>query len=198
MVFNLILTAAGLGAGLAMDAFAAAVSNGMIIKKTKFRHEFITGIFFGFFQMLMPMIGWISGIGLSEYIEDYAHWLAFFLLLFIGGKMILESLRKNRADKEKCCENPMDFKTLTLMAIATSIDAMLVGVSFAAGKMTAVNAFISSAVIGLITFVISFLGVKIGGKTAGKAADKAGVFGGGILIAIGTKILLEGLHIINV
>lgn len=193
---NLLLTAIVLGTGLAMDAFAVSVSNGMTLIQMKVRYAVKTALFFGFFQFLMTALGWLTGIGFSRFVESYAHWIAFFLLFYIGGKMLYETL----ADKDEGgqTENPLAFRTLTVLAIATSIDALLVGVGFAAGNMGLTAMLSSGGVIGAVTFCISFAGVLLGRKTGAHLHNKAGIFGGLILILIGFKILLEGLGIFHI
>lgn len=193
---NLLLTATILGAGLAMDAFAVSVSNGMTVVQLKLRHAFKTALFFGFFQLLMTALGWLMGISFSRYVEAYAHWIAFFLLIFIGGKMLYETLTER--DGERQTENPLAIQTLTVLAIATSIDALLVGVGFAAGNMDVRSMIVSCSVIGAVTFCLSFAGVLLGRKTGAHLQNQAGIFGGLILILIGFKILLEGLGIFHI
>ena len=181
-----------IGVGLSMDAFAAAVCRGLSMKKINYRHALIIGLFFGGFQALMPLIGWALGKQFAQYIESFDHWIAFGLLLIIGGKMILDVIR---GEDESCpYANGLDIKQLTVMAIATSIDALAVGVSFAFLKT---NIFSAVAVIGLTTFVLSLIGVLIGNRFGEKYKNKATLAGGIILIAIGAKILLEHLGIIN-
>ena len=180
------------GVGLSMDAFAAAVCRGLSMKKINYRHALVIGLFFGGFQALMPLIGWFLGKQFASYIERFDHWIAFGLLLIIGGKMIIDVIR---GEDESCpYSNGLDLKQLTVMAIATSIDALAVGVSFAFLKT---NIFSAIAVIGLTTFILSLVGVLIGNRFGEKYKDKATLAGGIILIAIGTKILLEHLGVIN-
>ncbi len=173
---------------LSMDAFAVSVSNGIALRSISTKDSVRTGIFFGVFQFLMPVIGWILGTSVKSYIEAIDHWVAFGLLLIIGGGMIKEALS---CDEEDCsCEVSLSSKKLALQAVATSIDALAVGISFA---MLDVNVLFASAVIGVICFCISFTGCKIG-KTIGHIVqEKAEIAGGIVLILIGLKILVEHL-----
>ena len=181
-----------IGVGLSMDAFAAAICRGLSMKKINYRHALIIGLFFGGFQAIMPLIGWLLGTQFASYIESFDHWIAFGLLLFIGGKMIIDVIR---GEDESCpYVNGLNLKQLTVMAIATSIDALAVGVSFAFLKT---NIFSAIGIIGVTTFVLSFIGVIIGNKFGEKYKNKATLAGGIILVAIGVKILLEHLGVIN-
>lgn len=181
-----------IGVGLSMDAFAAAVCRGLAMKKINYTHALIIGLFFGGFQALMPLVGWLLGRQFADYIEKFDHWIAFVLLLFIGGKMIIDVIR---GEDESCpYVDGLNVKQLTVMAVATSIDALAVGVSFAFLKT---NIFSAVAVIGLTTFILSLIGVLIGNRFGAKYKNKATLAGGIILIAIGTKILLEHLGVIN-
>ena len=173
---------------LSMDAFAVSVSNGIALRTISTKDSMRTGIFFGVFQFLMPVIGWILGTSVKSYIEAIDHWVAFGLLLIIGGGMIKEALS---CDEEECsCEVSLSSKKLALQAVATSIDALAVGISFA---VLDVNVLFASAVIGVICFVVSFTGCKVG-KTIGHIEqEKAEIAGGIVLILIGFKILVEHL-----
>lgn len=175
--------------GLSMDAFAVSVTSGIIIKNLQLRNALKIGIFFGFFQGFMPLLGWLAGINFSDYITKYDHWIAFILLSFIGIKMLREALAD---DDDKSDFNPLNNKVLLMLAIATSIDALAVGVSFAFLK---VSIFSSVCIIGIITFVLSTLGVYIGKMSGELLKKKAELTGGIILTLIGTKILLEHLNI---
>lgn len=174
--------------GLSMDAFAAAIGKGLDMKKIDYKWSFTVALFFGGFQALMPVIGWSLGEQFDKYITDYDHWIAFFLLVFIGGKMIIESF------KHECevPENNRSFKELIVLSVATSIDALAVGLSFALLNM---KILFSAIIIGIITFGLSFLGVILGYKFGCKYKDQAELFGGVILILIGLKILFEHLNI---
>ena len=170
--------------GLAMDAFAVSVSSGITIKDLKPRHGAKVAIFFGGFQALMPILGWLLGIGFKDYIERYDHWIAFVLLGFIGAKMLKESMD----DDCEYISDPLKNKVLLMLAIATSIDAMAVGVSFAFLKISILS---SSLIIGAITYVICFAGVYLGNKCGCVFKKKAEIAGGLILMLIGFKILAE-------
>lgn len=177
--------------GLSMDAFAVSICKGLSLGKIKVKHMIIAGLWFGGFQALMPAIGYFLGSFFADMITKYAHWVAFILLAFIGGNMIKESFEK--PDCECCGDSAMDVKTMFLMAIATSIDAMAVGVSFAFLKVAIVPAVLF---IGVITFVCSGIGVKIGSVFGAKYKSKAELAGGLVLILIGIKTLLDGLGIL--
>jgi len=180
------------GIGLAMDAFAVAVCKGLKMQKLNYKQMGLIALFFGGFQALMPLIGWILGKGFEAYIKSIDHWVAFGLLLFIGGKMAYESFKSD--DDEECCSK-FDIKELLIMAIATSIDALAVGIAFA---LKEINIFVAIAVIGIVTFIISALGVFIGHKFGAVYKSKAELAGGIILMLIGTKILLEDLGILTI
>jgi putative Mn2+ efflux pump MntP len=175
-----------------MDAFAVALCKGLKMRRLNFKHAAIIAFFFGFFQALMPLIGWALGINFEEYITSFNHWIAFILLSLIGGKMIWESMKKEE-DCECCKVELLDIKELLVMAVATSIDALAVGVSFA---FLRVSILPSIAVIGLITLMISYVGVVIGNGLGSKLKSKAELAGGVILIAIGMKILFDHLGVL--
>ena len=181
------------GLGLAADAFAVAMCKGVEMKKFVLKYALVIALFFGVFQAVMPLIGWAVASTFEQYITDYDHWIAFCLLFVLGGKMIWDSIKK---DDEAETEKPLNigFKTLLLMAVATSIDALAVGVTFA---FLQVNVWAAIALIGAITFALSFAGVFIGVKLGDKFEQKAEFVGGLILIMIGVKILLEHLGVIN-
>lgn len=179
------------GIGLAMDAFAVAICKGLKMPKLNYKQMGLIALFFGGFQALMPLIGWLLGKGFESYIKSIDHWVAFGLLMFIGGKMAIESFK---SDEEDCCCK-FDIKELFVMAIATSIDALAVGIAFA---LKDINIFIAIAVIGVVTFVLSALGVLIGHKFGAVYKSKAELAGGIILMLIGTKILLEDLGVITI
>lgn len=177
--------------GLSMDAFAVSICKGLSLGKIKLKHMCIVGLWFGGFQALMPAIGYFLGSFFADMVSKYAHWVAFVLLAIIGGNMIKETFEKD--DECDCCgEAAMDAKTMFVMAIATSIDAMAVGVSFAFLQVDIVPAV---TFIGVITFICSGLGVKIGSIFGNKYKSKAELAGGVVLILMGTKTLLEGLGI---
>lgn len=177
--------------GLSMDAFAVSISNGIILKKVTIRDALKTGLFFGGFQALMPTIGWFAGMTFSNYIKNIDHWIAFVLLAFIGGNMIYESLKSKKDDNSED-KDPNSIKVLLLMSIATSIDALAVGVSFA---MVGTSIWEPALIIGSTTFVISAIGVFIGKKAGNLFKKKAEIFGGIILILIGSKMLIEHLFL---
>lgn len=171
--------------GLSMDAFAVSVCKGLSLGKIKMKHMVIAGLWFGGFQGLMPAIGYFFGNFFAGFVNNYAHWIAFGLLAFIGGNMIKESF-----GKEEELDASMDVKSMLLLAIATSIDAMAVGVSFAFMQVQIVWAVLF---IGVITFTLSAVGVKVGSIFGTKYKSKAEFVGGLVLIVIGLKILIEGL-----
>lgn len=178
-----------LGVGLAMDAFAVSICKGLAMRKVNKKQALIIGLFFGGFQALMPAIGWWLCTGFAEYIENFDHWIAFGLLVFIGGKVVVEALTDKEEEIEvKEMDQPLDLKEMLLLAIATSIDALAVGISLAALGRPIVE---SSAVIGTVTFIISIIGVYIGNFFGNKYKKKAEITGGIILIFIGFKILCE-------
>ena len=185
-----------LAAALAMDAFGVSVSDGIILKKIHIRDAAKIGLFFGGFQFIMPCIDSFAAGFAMEYIEAFDHWIAFGLLLFLGGKMVYDGI----FDKEKKGEEKEDkplklgFVTLLIMAVATSIDALAVGVTFAFLK---VNVWLAVSIIGATTFTCSLIGVGIGVKVGDKFKNKAEILGGVILILLGVKILLEHLGVIS-
>jgi len=184
-----MLTVFLIGISLSMDAFSVSVTNGLCIKNIRFKESFMIALFFGFFQFLMPLLGFFAASIFGDYIKAVDHWIAFVLLFFIGLKMILESTEK----KKECCENKeniLGVKVLTLQAIATSIDALAVGVGLGALKIPLLS---SCLIIGLITFILCFSGVYIGKKAGDIFKGKAEILGGLILIGIGIKILIEHL-----
>lgn len=181
-----------IGIALSMDAFAVSVSKGLTVGKPKIKHYFIVGAWFGGFQALMPLAGYFLGKSFEKYITSVDHWIAFFLLAFLGGKMIKEALAKN--DDEKNMTDSFAFGTMLLMALATSIDALAVGITF---SFEEVNIWLAIGIIGLTTFAFSAVGLKLGSVVGDKFNKKAEIAGGIILILIGLKILLEGLGVIS-
>lgn len=177
---------------LAMDAFAVSVSNGIAIKDLKPKHGIKTGLYFGFFQFAMPLIGWALGTSFSNAISSVDHWVAFILLGAIGGKMIWDACHDDSCGKQtpRTAKEVLTARLLTVQAIATSIDALVVGVSFA---MLQVNVWFACTIIGVIAFLLSFLGSLLGKKIGCLFRQKAAIAGGIILIGIGLKILLEHL-----
>ncbi len=174
---------------VSMDAFGVSISNGMLIKKPQISFALTFGCFFGFFQFLMPILGYICSIYFSASVLRFEHFISFGLLLVIGGKMVFESLHK---DDDKNVIDPIDitsFKNMIILAIATSIDAMAVGVMF---KLMEVNIIFTSVIIGSVTFVFSTIGAYLGGKIS-RYFKNGELIGGIILIIIGLKILFEHL-----
>lgn len=178
-----------IGIGLAMDAFAVSVCKGLSMKKINWKKATIIALYFGIFQALMPVIGYFLGSSFSVLVEKVDHWIAFILLAIIGGNMIKES----RDDELEKRNDRVDFKTMIVLAIATSIDALAIGVTFA---FLNVNLILSISIIGIVTFLLSLFGVVIGNKFGDKFQNKAELAGGIILIIIGLKILLEHLGIL--
>ena len=178
-----------IAAGLSMDAFAVSITLGLAVKKPKIIQYLTPGIYFGFFQALMPLIGYFTGTLFAYRIQQFDHWIACALLGFIGGKMIKDSF-SNKPEEEKQKENPFHLTKMLVLAVATSIDALAVGVTFAFFEINIIAAVI---IIGLTTFGISIAGVKIGNMFGKKFKAKAEFSGGAVLILLGIKILLEHL-----
>ena len=177
-----------LAVGLSMDAFAVSVCKGLSLGKIKWKHMCIAGLWFGGFQALMPLAGYFLGSLFDDNFTRYAHWIAFVLLVFIGGSMIKEAFGKEEINAS------MNFQSMLLLAIATSIDALAVGVSFAFLQVEIIPAV---SFIGVITFLFSAVGVKIGSIFGDKYRAKAEICGGVILILIGLKTLLDGIGILG-
>ena len=172
--------------GLSMDAFAVSVCKGLAMPKCTFKKAAIVGLWFGGFQALMPAIGYVLGAQFQETIASIDHWIAFVLLALIGGNMIHEALDND----EEEADASLDVKTMFLLAVATSIDALAIGITFAFLKINIIPAV---CFIGIVTFIISFAGVKIGNVFGARYKNKAEIVGGVILILLGLKILLEHL-----
>ena len=172
--------------GLSMDAFAVSVCKGLAMPKCTFKKVAIVGLWFGGFQALMPAIGYILGAQFQEAIASIDHWIAFVLLALIGVNMIHEALDNDEDEADAS----LDVKTMFLLAVATSIDALAIGITFAFLK---VNIIPAVCFIGIVTFIISFAGVKIGNVFGARYKNKAEIVGGVILILLGLKILLEHL-----
>ena len=185
-----------LGIGLSMDAFAIAVCKGLNMKKSNLKNIAIIALFFGFFQFLMPIIGFYFCISFEKYIESFDHWIVFVILLVLGLKMIIESLKKEKqkGDVLKLDQNKLDYKELFFLGLATSIDALAAGIALAVSCN--INIFVSSAIIGATTFVLSFIGVFVGNLFGEKFKKPAEIIGGATLILIGIKVLLEHLGIV--
>lgn len=175
--------------GLAMDAFAVATCKGLAMKKLEWKKALIIGLYFGIFQAVMPIIGYFLGINFQDKIVNIDHWVAFVLLLAIGINMIKEALSSKEEEKN----DSIDFKNMIILSIATSIDALAIGITFA---FLNCNIIKSASLIGIVTFILSTIGVKIGNKFGSKYENKAEIVGGVILIILGMKILTEHLGII--
>ena len=182
-IFGLIVLSLGLG----MDAFAVSVCKGVSFKKSSFKKSIIVALYMGIFQAFMPVIGYFLGISFADKITSIDHWLAFGLLFVIGIKMIKESLSK----ETEVINDKVDFKEMVVLAIATSIDALAVGITFA---FLNVNLWFAIFLIGIITFLLCFVGTKIGSIFGDKYEKKAEFAGGLILILLGVKIVLEHLN----
>ena len=180
-----------IGVSLSMDAFAISVTNGLTLKNFNWRHALWMGIYFGGFQFLMPLIGCFLGSTVSRYVAALGPYISFALLAFIGGKMLLDSIRGGDDADEGMLT--LSHKRLLAMAVATSIDALAVGVSFA--FIEDVRLLPSCILIGCTTFVISFAGAMLGSKIPGISGKKAGILGGIVLIGIGIKLLIEGVFL---
>ena len=178
----------GIGVSLAMDAAAVSITNGFVISELKLRHVLRTSIFFGLFQAFMPVIGWAAGLSFARYIQAFDHWIVFLLLLFVGGKMIFES-RVVREDNKKT-KSCLHFPTLIILSLATSIDALAVGLSFAFLQVAIV---LPVVIIGTITLLLCIAGFYLGNSIGHLFEDKLELFGGLMLIVIGLKILVEHL-----
>jgi len=177
---------------LSLDAVAVSMANGISMKKFSILNGFLIAFAFGFFQAVMPILGWVGGSAMKQIITSFDHWVAFFLLLIVGGKMIWEAfVKKSELDElEKEASKKIKPLRLFLLSLATSIDALAVGVSFA---FTKINIISASLVIGALTFILSFLGNYLGNKIGEFFGKKIEILGGIILIFIGTKILVEHL-----
>ncbi len=173
--------------GLSMDSFAVSVTNGLIIRDLNAKRILTISFSLTIFQALMPLIGWFAGIGIEKYINEFGHWIAFSLLSFIGLKMIYDGLKKNEIVKD----NELKILTLIGQSFATSIDAFVVGVSFALLNLSIV---IPMLIIGLITFIVSIIGLLLGKYLVERIGKKVEIFGGIVLIGIGIKILIEHLY----
>ena len=186
-IFELILLSIGLG----MDAFAVSVCKGISMKKMNWKKASLIGLYFGGFQAVMPILGYFFGTSFESFITNIDHWIAFILLVIIGAKMIQEAFQKDK-DEDQYNED-ISVKTMLILSIATSIDALAVGITFSFFK---VDLVLAVSLIGIITFILSVLGTKIGNRFGDKYKSKAELIGGIILILIGLKILLEHLAII--
>lgn len=176
--------------GLSMDAFAVAICKGLSVCTLRPRHALITGLYFGGFQMMMPLVGYLLGVRFQSLITSVDHWIAFVLLALIGGNMIRES----RDTDEENLSDSFSFGSMLPLAVATSIDALAVGVTFAFLQVRIVPAV---SFIGATTFILSCIGVKVGNVFGAKYKSRAELFGGVVLILMGLKILLEHLGILG-
>ncbi|HJA31640.1 MAG TPA: manganese efflux pump MntP family protein [Candidatus Eisenbergiella pullicola] len=184
-LFELFLIACG----LSMDAFAVSVCKGLSVRKASLSQSLVTGLWFGGFQAGMPLIGYLLGVSFSSLITNVDHWIAFILLAIIGGNMIRESF-----SPEETCDGSFSVKTMLPLAVATSIDALAVGITFAFLQVSIVPAV---SFIGVITFLLSAAGLKIGNVFGSRWRSKAEFLGGLVLILMGAKILLEHLGILS-
>nr|WP_302635558.1 manganese efflux pump MntP family protein [uncultured Dysosmobacter sp.] len=183
-----------IGVGLSMDAFAAAICQGLSMTRIKWGHALTVGLYFGGFQALMPFTGWMLGSQFADRIQQYDHWIAFILLVLIGGNMIREALSGDEEDAAQAeTDLRLDHKKLFLMAIATSIDALAIGVTFAFLETAILPAI---GIIGCTTFCISVAGVAVGCWFGARYKKRAEITGGAILVLLGIKILLEHLGIL--
>ena len=180
-----------MGVGLSMDAFAVSVCKGLGMKKLNKKQALVIGLYFGGFQALMPFIGWVIGSQFQKYITSIDHWIAFILLGFIGGKMIIEALNEwKEEDIVEVKDQPLNHKNMFMLAIATSIDALAVGITFAFLETPIIEAI---TIIGFTTIIISIAGVVVGNFFGGRYKHKAELAGGIILVLLGLKILIEHL-----
>ena len=189
-----IVELALIGVRLSMDAFAVSICKGLGMKRLRMDQALLIALFFGGFQALMPLLGWFLGSGFQSFIEPVDHWIAFALLAFIGAKMLWDAFHDDE-EEDAAAENArLDLKELVMLAIATSIDALAVGISFAFLQVDIVPAV---ALIGIITFALSFVGVAVGHAFGSRFEKPATIIGGIVLIAIGLKILLEHLGVLT-
>ncbi len=180
-----------IGVGLSMDAFAVAICRGLGMRRVNYAHAAIIALFFGGFQAAMPLIGWVLGSQFATLIEPVDHWIAFALLAFVGGKMLWDAFHEDDDENAASADGDhIDFKELLMLAIATSIDALAVGIGFAFLQVDIVPAI---ALIGVTTFVLSLVGVVIGNRFGARYEKPSTIVGGIVLILIGLKILLEHL-----
>lgn len=193
-VMALVIELFLLGVGLSMDAFAVSVCKGLGMRKLNKKQALIIGLYFGGFQALMPFVGWLLGSQFQKYITSIDHWIAFILLGFIGGKMMIEAVREwNEEEVVDVMDAPIDHKNMLVLAVATSIDALTVGITFAFLGTPIVEAI---TIIGITTMVISISGVVVGNFFGSRYKSKAEFIGGLILVLLGLKILLEHLGIL--
>lgn len=189
----------GIAVGLAMDAFAVSVSNGATTKNLKIPYALKLAMFFGAFQLLMPVIGWLVGKAGESFITQVDHWIAFVLLAFIGGKMIVDYIKERKEEVSTEKKERLSNKTIFMLAIATSIDALATGIILpsAVGASTFILMLIAVAIIGVLTFIICLAGVYLGKVFGALLSKHSMLFGGTVLILIGGKILLEHLFMVG-
>ena len=180
--------------GLSMDAFAVAVCKGLSLQKSTWKESLTVGLYFGVFQAVMPLIGFLIGTSFAGFIEKWDHWIAFVLLAVIGIKMIIESRKDNSCETSDGSSNPLRFKKMLPLAIGTSIDALAVGVTFAFLSVKIIPAI---SFIGAVTLILSFIGVYIGSFFGCRFKSHAEMAGGIILVLMGIKILLNHLSLIS-
>ncbi|MDR0980941.1 MAG: manganese efflux pump MntP family protein [Methanocalculaceae archaeon] len=185
-MFTSLLSTFFIAVGLAMDAFSVSVAGGAALKKNIFRTALIAGLLFGFFQFAMPLIGYVIGVPITDLITPYGYWIVFFLFLFVGGKMIYDAV----FGSDECGIDLTGWKVLLLLAVATSLDALAVGVSYA---LLGEAILLPSIIIGVVAFAFSAAGVFVGKKLGCVLGNKMEIIGGVILILIGCKFLLENI-----
>jgi manganese efflux pump family protein len=183
-----LLTVFILAIGLSMDSFAVSISCGLAEQKVSFTHAMKIALNFAFFQGMLPIVGWFMGTSVKSYVENIDHWIAFALLAYLGGKMIYEGITRTVGKKES---DIYSFRHIMTLSIATSIDALVVGFSYALAETEKI--FGGAVIIGGVTFFFSMLGIRIGKDVGGKFGSKVEILGGIILIGIGLKILIEHL-----
>jgi len=183
-----LLTIFLIAIGLSFDTFAVSISSGLILKKIDFYNATKIALTLALFQAAMPLIGWLAGSGIKHYAENFDHWIAFGILALLGGKMVYESFK---TDPEERSFNPLDIRVMIGMAIATSIDALVVGFSFA---LLDFKILISVGIIGAVTYIVAMLGMLFGKKIGSRMGRRMEMLGGVMLFLIGLKILIEHLN----
>ena len=182
-----------IGVGLSMDAFAVSVCKGLGMHRVNYAHALVIALFFGVFQGLMPVIGWLAGSAFAVYVTAIDHWIAFALLAFVGGKMLWDAFHDKGEEEDETATQKLDLRELFMLAIATSIDALAVGISF---SFLQIDIAAAALIIGCTTFVLSLVGVVVGNRFGARFERPSQIAGGIVLIAIGLKILLEHLGLI--
>ena len=189
-----LLTITGIAVALAMDAFAVSISYGCKAQTMTLKNTITIALFFGLFQAFMPVIGWFAGSAFTTIINSFSHWVAFVILLYIGIKMIHEGLRADYTSQTNCVDEfKLRYKKLFLLSLATSIDALAVGLSLA---LIDYSIAVPALVIGIVTFIFSYIGVKMGCTLNKLLGKKVEIFGGIILIFIGIKVVIEHYELI--